>query len=132
MGKESIHHDGGGASSQQIVMNVDEMHEIMRYLTTIELSFQQRLAPKLQALSQTKYYEGGEASKALDHYAKMLNKVNEVSDLYSRANGEVFHLMNQWLEQDEVLAQNFRDSLQGGGQLADNLRQLFPPEEGGS
>lgn len=47
MGKESIHHDGGGASSQQIVMNVDEMHEIMRYLTTIELSFQQCLAPKL-------------------------------------------------------------------------------------
>ncbi|MGT2866991.1 hypothetical protein ACVRZH_08900 [Streptococcus fryi] len=40
--------------------------------------------------------------------------------------------MNQWLEQDEVLAQNFRDSLQGGGQLADNLRQLFPPDEGGS
>ncbi|MFH0372158.1 hypothetical protein [Streptococcus sp. A22] len=59
----------------------------------------------------------------------MLNKVNEVGDLYSRANGEVFHLMNQWLEQDEVLAQNFRDSLQGGGQLADNLRQLFPPEK---
>ncbi|HEL2031971.1 TPA: hypothetical protein U1164_001970 [Streptococcus suis] len=62
----------------------------------------------------------------------MLNKVNEVGDLYSRVNGEVFHLMNQWLEQDEVLAQNFRYSLQGGGQLADNLRQLFPPEEGGS
>ncbi|MDW8743222.1 hypothetical protein Q7W37_09315 [Streptococcus suis] len=54
----------------------------------------------------------------------MLNKVNEVGDLYSRANGEVFHLMNPWLEQVEVLAQNFRDSLQGGGQLADNLRQL--------
>ncbi|MBO4107928.1 hypothetical protein [Streptococcus suis] len=32
----------------------------------------------------------------------------------------------------EVLAQAFRESLQGGGQLADNLRQLFPPEEGGS
>lgn len=68
----------------------------------------------------------------MEHYAKMLNKVNEVGDLYSRANSEVFHLMNQWLEQDEVLAQAFRDSLQGGGQLADNLRQLFPPEEGGS
>ncbi|HFU3699768.1 TPA: hypothetical protein ACGOZJ_001959 [Streptococcus suis] len=83
-------------------------------------------------MSQTKYYEGGEASKAMEHYAMMLNKVNEVGDLYSRANSEVFYLMNQWLEQDEVLAQNFRDSLQGGGQLAYNLRQLFPPEEGGS
>ncbi|MGT2866978.1 hypothetical protein [Streptococcus fryi] len=68
----------------------------------------------------------------MEHYAKMLNKVNEVGDLYSRANSEVFYLMNQWLEQDEVLAQNFRDSLQVGGPLADNLRQLFPPEEEGS
>ncbi|HFR3703082.1 TPA: hypothetical protein ACHVE0_002102 [Streptococcus suis] len=59
----------------------------------------------------------------------MLNKVNEVGDLYSRANSEVFYLMNQWLEQDEVLAQNFRDSLQGGGPLADNLRRLFSPEK---
>lgn len=49
--------------------------------------------------------------------------------MYSRANSEVFYLMNQWLEQDEVLSQAFRDSLQGGGQLADNLRQLFPAEE---
>lgn len=62
----------------------------------------------------------------------MFNKVNEVGDLYSRANSEVFYLMNQWLEQDEVLAQNFQDSLQGGGLLTDNLRELFPPEEGGS
>ncbi|NQH33525.1 hypothetical protein HO665_04665 [Streptococcus suis] len=37
--------------------------------------------------------------------------------------------MNQWMEQDEVLAQNFRDSLQGGGPLADNLRRLFSPEK---
>ncbi|HEL1613158.1 TPA: hypothetical protein TXL52_001226 [Streptococcus suis] len=59
----------------------------------------------------------------------MLNKVNEVGNLYSRANSEVFYLMNQWMEQDEVLAQNFRDSLQGGGPLADNLRRLFSPEK---
>ena len=124
--------DFGGGGRREIVMNPDEMHEIMRYITTIELSFQQTLSPKLQALSQTKYYDGGEASKAMAHYAKMLNKVNEVGDLYSRANGEIFYLMNQWLEQDEVLAQAFSASLQGGGQLADNLRQLFPPDEGGS
>ncbi|WP_447454942.1 hypothetical protein [Streptococcus fryi] len=54
--------------------------------------------------------------------------------VYEKAKSitHISNCMNQWLEQDEVLAQNFRDSLQGGGQLADNLRQLFPPDEGGS
>lgn len=33
----------------------------------IEISFQNNLAPKLKSLSETKYYEGGEASKAMDH-----------------------------------------------------------------
>ena len=72
----------GGSGSNEITMNPDEMHTIMRYITNIEISFQNNLAPKLKSLSETKYYEGGEASKAMDHYADMLNKVNEVGDLY--------------------------------------------------
>ena len=36
-----------------------------------------------------------EASKAMDHYSDMLNKVNEVADLYRRANGEILNMMGQ-------------------------------------
>lgn len=58
--------DGGG--SKEIVMNPEEMQAIMRYITTVEVSFQNNLAPKLKSLSETKYYEGGEASKAMNHH----------------------------------------------------------------
>lgn len=116
--------DGGGRSSKEIVMNVDEMQEIMRLMTTLEVSFQTVLAPKLKTLSSTKYYEGGEASKTMKHYGEMLNKVNEIGDLYSRANSEVFNLVGQWLEQDKILAQSFYDSLDPNGVLVQNLNLL--------
>lgn len=116
--------DGGG-SGKEIVMNVEEMHEIMRYITTLEVSFQTVLAPKLQALSELNYYKGGEAAKAMDHYPKMLNKVLEIGDLYSRANSEVFKLVNHWLEQDTLLAQDFQNSLTPDSQLTKNLQTLY-------
>ena len=40
--------DGGG--SNEIVMNPDELQAIMRYITTVEVSFQNNLAPKLKSL----------------------------------------------------------------------------------
>lgn len=116
--------DGGGAS-KEIIMNVEEMHEIMRYITSLEVSFQTVLSPKLQELSEINYYRGGEAAKAMEHYSKMLNKVNEVGDLYSRANNEVFKLVNHWLEQDALLAQGFQNSLTPGSQLVENLNTLY-------
>lgn len=115
----------GGGSSKDIVMNVEEMHEIMRYITDLEVSFQTVLAPKLQTLSELKYYKGGEAAKAMKHYPKMLNKVNEVSDLYSRANSEVMKLVNHWLEQDALLAKDFQNSLTPDSALGQNLQILY-------
>lgn len=115
----------GGGSSKEIVMNVEEMHEIMRYITDLEVSFQTVLAPKLQTLSELKYYKGGEASKAMKHYPKMLNKVNEVSDLYSRANSEVMKLVNHWLEQDALLVKDFQNSLTPDSALGQNLQILY-------
>lgn len=114
--------EGGG--SREIVMNVDEMQAIMRYITTVEISFQNNLAPKLKSLSETKYYEGGEASKAMEHYTKMLNKVNEVGDLYRRANSEILKMMGQWLEQDKKLKEDFVNSLSSNPALVNNLESL--------
>ncbi|MGT2743031.1 hypothetical protein ACVRXX_07015 [Streptococcus plurextorum] len=110
--------------AKEIMMNVDEMQEIMRLMTSLEVSFHTVLAPKLQTLSTTNYYEGGEASKTLKHYTEMLNKVNEIGDLYSRANSEVYQLVEQWLEQDKMLAQSFYDSLDPNGQLVQNITIL--------
>ena len=114
--------EGGG--SREIVMNVDEMQAIMRYITTVEISFQNNLAPKLKSLSETKYYEGGEASKAMEHYTKMLNKGNEVGDLYRRANSEILNMMGQWLEQDKKLKEDFVNSLSSNPALVNNLESL--------
>lgn len=114
--------EGGG--SREIVMNVDEMQAIMRYITIVEISFQNNLAPKLKSLSETKYYEGGEASKAMEHYTKMLNKVNEVGDLYRRANSEILNMMGQWLEQDKKLKEDFVNSLSSNPALVNNLESL--------
>ena len=113
---------GGGA--QEITMNPDEMHTIMRYIANIEISFQNSLAPKLKSLSETKYYEGGEASKAMDHYADMLNKVNEVGDLYRRANSEIVSMMKQMIEQDTKLRDDFMNGLAADPALVQNLKTL--------
>ena len=96
----------------------------MRYITTVEISFQNNLAPKLKSLSETKYYEGGKASKAMDHYSKMLNKVNEVGDLYRRANSEILSMMGQWLQQDAQLRDNFLNGLSSNPTLVQNLETL--------
>ena len=114
----------GGGGSNEITMNPDEMHTIMRYITNIEISFQNNLAPKLKSLSETKYYEGGEASKAMDHYADMLNKVNEVGDLYRRANSEILSMMDQMIEQDTKLRDDFINGLVADPALVQNLETL--------
>lgn len=114
----------GAGGAQEITMNPDEMHTIMRYITNIEISFQNNLAPKLKSLSETKYYEGGEASKAMDHYADMLNKVNEVGDLYRRANSEILSMMGQWLQQDAQLRDDFLNGLSSNPTLVQNLETL--------
>ena len=114
-----------GGNCKEIIMNVEEMHEIMRYITRLEVSFQTVLAPKLQSLSETTYYEGGEASKTMEHYSNILNKANEVGDLYHRANSEVSSLVSQWLEQDAQLAQDFQNSLTPTSELVQNLTKLY-------
>ena len=114
----------GAGGAQEITMNPDEMHTIMRYITNIEISFQNNLAPKLKSLSETKYYEGGEASKAMEHYSKMLNKVNEVGDLYRRANSEILSMMGQWLQQDAQLRDDFLNGLSSNPTLVKNLETL--------
>ena len=114
----------GGGGSNEITMNPDEMHTIMSYITNIEISFQNNLAPKLKSLSETKYYEGGEASKAMEHYSKMLNKVNEVGDLYQRANSEILSMMGQWLQQDAQLRDDFLNGLSSNPTLVQNLETL--------
>lgn len=115
-------HRSGG--SNEIVMNSDELQAIMRYITTVEVSFQNNLAPKLKSLSETKYYEGGEASKAMGHYSDMLNKVNEVGDLYWRANSEILSMMGQWLQQDAQLRDDFLNGLSSNPTLVKNLETL--------
>lgn len=105
-------------------MNIDEMQEIMRLITSLAVSFQTVLAPKLQTLSTTKYYEGGEAAQVLEHYSAMLNKVNEIADLYDTANSKVCYLIQHWLAQDQILAQSFYRRLEPDSQLIQNLHTL--------
>ena len=61
----------------------------------------------------------------MKHYPEMLNKVNEVSDLYSRANSEIYNLVQHWLQQDALLAQDFQNSLTPDSQLTKNLQTLY-------
>ena len=55
---------------------------------------------------------------------KIVN-ILEIGDLYSRANSEVFKLVNHWLEQDALLAQDFQNSLTPDSQLTKNLQTLY-------
>ena len=54
----------------------------------------------------------------------MLNKVNEVGDLYRRANGEILNMMNQCLEQDAQLRDDFIKGLSSNPKLVENLGSL--------
>ena len=65
-----------------------------------------------------------EASKTMDHYTDMLNKVNEVGDLYRRANGEILNMMGQWIAQDAQLRDDFLNSLSSNPKLVENLDSL--------
>ena len=60
----------------------------------------------------------------MEHYTKMLNKVNEVGDLYRRANSEILNMMGQWLEQDKKLKEDFVNSLSSNPALVNNLESL--------
>lgn len=114
-----------GGYGKEILIDSNELNEIIKLITNLEVSFHTVLIPKLKALSETKYYEGGDAAEMLKHYGEMINKVNEVMDLYSRANGEVFYLMMQWIEQDSILAKSFYESLKSDHQFAENLNILL-------
>lgn len=124
MGIESSNHSGG-ASAQRIIMNVDEMHEIMNYIAKIHLSFQDVVNPKLAELAATKYFEGGESSKALARYPEFMKKATQVSALYGQAYSDVVSIMVQWLEQDRVLAEAFRNSLASDPEAQANITKLF-------
>ena len=60
----------------------------------------------------------------MDHYSKMLNKVNEVGDLYRRANSEILSMMGQWLQQDAQLRDDFLNGLSSNPKLVENLDSL--------
>ena len=60
----------------------------------------------------------------MDHYADMLNKVNEVGDLYRRANSEILSMMGQWLQQDAQLRDDFINGLVADPALVQNLETL--------
>ncbi len=69
-------------------------------------------------------FHKGEASKAMDHYADMLNKANEVGDLYRRANSEILSMMGQWLQQDAQFRDDFLNGLSSNPTLVKNLETL--------
>ena len=60
----------------------------------------------------------------MDHYSKMLNKVNEVGDLYRRANGEILNMMGQMIEQNTKLRDDFINGLVADPALVQNLKTL--------
>ena len=60
----------------------------------------------------------------MDHYADMLNKANEVGDLYRRANSEILSMMGQWLQQDAQLRNDFLKGLSSNPTLVKNLETL--------
>ncbi len=60
----------------------------------------------------------------MGHYSKMLNKVNEVGDLYRRANSEIFSMMDQMIEQDTKFRDDFINGLVADPALVQNLKTL--------
>ena len=54
----------------------------------------------------------------------MLNKVNEVGDLYRRANSEILSMMGQWLQQDAKLRDDFINGFVADPALVQNLETL--------
>ena len=60
----------------------------------------------------------------MDHYADMLNKANEVGDLYRRANSEILSMMGQQLQQDAQLRDDFLNGLSSNPTLVQNLETL--------
>lgn len=48
-----------------------------------------------------------------------------MGDLYSRANSEIYNLVQHWLQQDALLAQDFQNSLTPDSQLTKNLQILY-------
>lgn len=112
MVQERTYEPVGSVKGREVSMYPDEMERIASYLVTISNSFHSGISPRLQALANTAYYEGGEASKMLAHYPIILNKVNELGDLYAKASSEVVAVMYQWLEQDATLDRDFRASFQ--------------------
>ena len=60
----------------------------------------------------------------MDHYSKMLNKVNEVGDLYRRANSEILSMMGQMIEQDAKFRDDFINGLVADPALVQNLEIL--------
>lgn len=110
--------------TEKITMNVSEMQEIMRQITSLILSLQYEVAPKLKTLTETTFYKGGEASKAMASHKQMLDKANEVGDLYANTNDLVLYSMMQQLAQDEQLGRDFWETLPPDDVLIQNFQSL--------
>lgn len=105
--------------SEEIHISAEEMHEVMRMITSLEVSFKKVLEPKIKELQKTQYYEGGEGKDVIEHYKEAVDKIREMGALYERANMAVSMVFSQWAEQDEKLAASFNASLGEGRENID-------------
>lgn len=115
--------------SEDIHIDAEEMHEVMRMMTSLEVSFRKVLLPYVNTIQNTPYYEGGDASEVVKKYKEAVNKIGEITELYERASAAVSMVFSQWLEQDEILAANFYASLTEDSQLTKNIVTLSEGEQ---
>lgn len=105
--------DGGGGSSQMVLMNPDELMEVITYLNEIFTEIETRALPNIEKLGNVKFYTDGKAKEAMEVYAEANIKIQDLFDHYYRASSLVFDILNTMIQTDSALAEQIRAKFGG-------------------
>lgn len=97
-----IHNAGFGGT--MIKISTDEITNIYQKIQTILSEFENNIIPKVDLLSNLKYYQKGKANEAMNVYKQANKKVEEIYVHYNRASSLIVEILNQMIAADKKIA----------------------------
>lgn len=110
MANQMMEGAGAGGGAADISISVDEISAIFNKSNAIIVELE-NLNKTTDAIGKIKFYEDGEAKKALEIYDKANKKAMDLYDNYSQIAGLVAYTINTMMEQDQSLGQEFYTKL---------------------
>lgn len=97
--------ESGASGGTIIEMDPAELTTIINHMNAIIDQFVTVITPGCETLKSIEYYAEGEAKEVMQKYKEIIDRTNEVLDLYNSGSALVYNIMETMIATDQNIAQ---------------------------